>query len=211
MSDDEKKGYRRPSIEIVLGAGIPVALQPGYHRIDTLEDDIEDRPLRRAATPIYDLGSGAPPTMWPGPFIPAKTTVTLSGVVSGMADPEPTRNRLELFHDLHIFLNGLGTKFGECDCPMCSLRKDVAIYFRREQEVPQGEEVDPMEDTAVEMPAAKAAEAMRTLTEARSFYEAYCESSDWKNFKGDPCPVWAALPDDIVKNWCAVVRHARKG
>lgn len=34
-------------------------------------------------------------------------------------------------------------------------------------------------------------------------YEAYAASAGWQNFKGEPMPVWAALPPHIQAHWTA--------
>lgn len=39
---------------------------------------------------------------------------------------------------------------------------------------------------------------------AQGLYHAYCASSDWKNFRGDPCPKWDDLPEAIRTHWQAV-------
>lgn len=51
---------------------------------------------------------------------------------------------------------------------------------------------------------------MTTPTLARVFYEAYCASSEWKNFRGEPCPQWDALPANIQKHWVAVADMAKQ-
>ena len=43
---------------------------------------------------------------------------------------------------------------------------------------------------------------------AAHFYDVYCQSSGGKNFRGDPCPAWADLPEAIQKHWTAVARAA---
>lgn len=50
-----------------------------------------------------------------------------------------------------------------------------------------------------------------TVLMARLFYERYCLNSDNKNFRGDDCPVWGALPDEIKSHWCAVAMMASAG
>lgn len=39
---------------------------------------------------------------------------------------------------------------------------------------------------------------------ARDFYATYCASSDGKNFQGNPCPDWDALPEAIRGHWYTV-------
>ena len=43
---------------------------------------------------------------------------------------------------------------------------------------------------------------------AAHFYAVYCESSGGKNYRGDPCPAWADLPDAIRQHWTAVAKAA---
>ena len=43
---------------------------------------------------------------------------------------------------------------------------------------------------------------------AAHLYAVYCESSGGKNFRGDPCPAWADLPEAIRGHWTAVARAA---
>lgn len=43
---------------------------------------------------------------------------------------------------------------------------------------------------------------------AAHFYDVYCKSSGGKNFRGDPCPAWADLPEAIQRHWTAVARAA---
>lgn len=45
---------------------------------------------------------------------------------------------------------------------------------------------------------------------AASLYQTYCDSSGGKNFRGDPCPAWADLPDTIRQHWTAVALAARR-
>lgn len=35
----------------------------------------------------------------------------------------------------------------------------------------------------------------------RWLYETYCESSDWKNWQGMPCPVRENLGDSVTGHW----------
>jgi len=42
---------------------------------------------------------------------------------------------------------------------------------------------------------------------ARDLYAVYCASSDGKNYQGNPCPAWDALPDAVRGHWCTVVRR----
>lgn len=46
--------------------------------------------------------------------------------------------------------------------------------------------------------------------DAKTMYETYCEDSDWKNFQGNPCPQWDALPMGIQSHWWAVADAARE-
>jgi hypothetical protein len=39
---------------------------------------------------------------------------------------------------------------------------------------------------------------------AKDLYLAYCASSDWKNFQGEPCPPWDDLPETVRTHWGAV-------
>lgn len=39
---------------------------------------------------------------------------------------------------------------------------------------------------------------------AKDLYLSYCESSGWKNFRGEPCPPWEELPDAVRTHWTAV-------
>ena len=41
-------------------------------------------------------------------------------------------------------------------------------------------------------------------------YATYCESSDNKNYRGDPCPEWEELPEGIRKHWTMVAKAARR-
>jgi hypothetical protein len=45
---------------------------------------------------------------------------------------------------------------------------------------------------------------------AAHFYAVYCESSGGKNFRGDPCPAWAELPEAIRWHWTAVAKAAAR-
>ncbi len=45
---------------------------------------------------------------------------------------------------------------------------------------------------------------------AANLYRVYCDSSGGKNFRGDPCPAWADLPDAIRGHWTAVAVWARR-
>lgn len=45
---------------------------------------------------------------------------------------------------------------------------------------------------------------------AAYFYRVYCDSSGGKNFRGDPCPAWADLPEAIQQHWTAVALAARR-
>lgn len=45
---------------------------------------------------------------------------------------------------------------------------------------------------------------------ARTFYETYCLDADGKNFRGDPCPEWTDLPENIQRHWLAVAKHAQR-
>jgi hypothetical protein len=40
-------------------------------------------------------------------------------------------------------------------------------------------------------------------------YEAYCASSDGKNFRGEPCPQWMDLPPAIHRHWGAAAELAK--
>lgn len=40
---------------------------------------------------------------------------------------------------------------------------------------------------------------------AKSAYHAYGEVTDFKNFRGEPMPVWEALPEPIRRAWRASV------
>lgn len=42
----------------------------------------------------------------------------------------------------------------------------------------------------------------------RDFYAVYCASSDGKNFRGDPCPAWADLPEAVRGHWAVVAHRA---
>jgi hypothetical protein len=42
---------------------------------------------------------------------------------------------------------------------------------------------------------------------ARDCYEAYGESTRWKNHQGNTMPMWADLPQAIKAAWMAVVRR----
>lgn len=46
------------------------------------------------------------------------------------------------------------------------------------------------------------------LAIAKRFYEAYLENSNGLNFRGDPCPCWKDLDDDVKAHWCAVAISA---
>lgn len=43
---------------------------------------------------------------------------------------------------------------------------------------------------------------------ARKFYQAYGSFTDWKNFQGNPMPVWEELPLRIQLAWDAVTKVA---
>lgn len=45
---------------------------------------------------------------------------------------------------------------------------------------------------------------------ATHLYRVYCDSSGGKNFRGDPCPAWADLPEAIQQHWTAVALAARR-
>lgn len=45
---------------------------------------------------------------------------------------------------------------------------------------------------------------------AAHLYRVYCDSSGGKNFRGDPCPAWADLPEAIQQHWTAVALAARR-
>ncbi len=45
---------------------------------------------------------------------------------------------------------------------------------------------------------------------AAHLYRVYCDSSGGKNFRGDPCPAWADLPEAIRQHWTAVALAARR-
>jgi hypothetical protein len=42
-----------------------------------------------------------------------------------------------------------------------------------------------------------------TLQMAKKMYMAYCENSGNKNFRGEECPTWEALPTEVRSHWCA--------
>lgn len=42
---------------------------------------------------------------------------------------------------------------------------------------------------------------------ARKGYEAYGDSSTWRNFRGDPMPTWDQLPLPIKDHWVAAARR----
>jgi hypothetical protein len=42
----------------------------------------------------------------------------------------------------------------------------------------------------------------------RDFYAVYCASSGGKNFRGDPCPAWADLPEAVRGHWSVVAHRA---
>lgn len=46
------------------------------------------------------------------------------------------------------------------------------------------------------------------LAIAKRFYEAYLENSNGLNFRGEPCPCWKELNDDVKAHWCAVAVSA---
>jgi hypothetical protein len=43
-----------------------------------------------------------------------------------------------------------------------------------------------------------------TKKAAAVFYRRYCANADNKNYRGEECPSWDALPDGIKSHWCAV-------
>ena len=47
-----------------------------------------------------------------------------------------------------------------------------------------------------------------TKKAAQVFYRRYCENSDNKNFQGNECPAWVALPPAVQSHWCAVAMLA---
>jgi hypothetical protein len=44
----------------------------------------------------------------------------------------------------------------------------------------------------------------RVMLRARDLYATYCASSDGKNFQGNPCPAWDALPEAVRGHWYTV-------
>lgn len=50
---------------------------------------------------------------------------------------------------------------------------------------------------------------MKIETLARKMYEAYCDSSEWKTFHGEPCLRWLDLPTFIQKHWAAAAELAK--
>lgn len=47
---------------------------------------------------------------------------------------------------------------------------------------------------------------MKTWTElAEIAYHAYGQSTDFKNFQGNPMPEWSSLPESIQQAWIAAV------
>jgi len=46
---------------------------------------------------------------------------------------------------------------------------------------------------------------LHIVVAAKAAYEAYTLNSGGLNYKGDPCPLWIALPDAIRSHWCAAV------
>ena len=49
---------------------------------------------------------------------------------------------------------------------------------------------------------------MTDVEVAKLLYETYCASSGNKNYRGDPCPAWEALPDAIRTHWTSVAKAA---
>jgi hypothetical protein len=47
-----------------------------------------------------------------------------------------------------------------------------------------------------------------TRMAAEFFYKRYCENSDNKNYRGEPCPSWEELPPAIRGHWCSVAMLA---
>lgn len=45
---------------------------------------------------------------------------------------------------------------------------------------------------------------------ARMAYQAYCKSSGNKNFRGDRCPEWEALPEAIRGHWEEAVKEVQR-
>lgn len=41
-------------------------------------------------------------------------------------------------------------------------------------------------------------------------YEAYCESSGWKNYQGNKCPDWLDLTEAVRRHWAAAARKAKE-
>jgi hypothetical protein len=44
---------------------------------------------------------------------------------------------------------------------------------------------------------------------AQVMYQAYGETTDFKNFQGNPMPAWEELPEGIQKAWIAAAKKAR--
>lgn len=47
----------------------------------------------------------------------------------------------------------------------------------------------------------------RIMLRARDLYATYCASSDGKNFQGNPCPAWDALPEAVRGHWYTVAKR----
>lgn len=44
---------------------------------------------------------------------------------------------------------------------------------------------------------------------AEAAYTEYGEAADWKNFQGNPMPLWAELPQEIRDRWLAAAGKVR--
>lgn len=54
-----------------------------------------------------------------------------------------------------------------------------------------------------------AAEKRRAGSQGRVGYEAYCRSAGNKNYRGEECPAWDALPEAIRTHWEAAADAIR--
>lgn len=49
-----------------------------------------------------------------------------------------------------------------------------------------------------------------TKTLCQLAYEAYAASAGWQNYKGEPMPVWDALPPHIQAHWSAAATAVKE-
>ncbi len=55
---------------------------------------------------------------------------------------------------------------------------------------------------------ANSAYELLVMQTACKFYREYGNSAEWKNFQGDPMPIWQDLPPYTKEHWIAVAHKA---